>query len=288
MWLLRAIVALCFLDSARVQSADDLCYRIQYGYNFETEALLIPATKYPSLHPKAQGTCGTASSIPTTTEYMEQDCDIDASWLSSDYCSCIDMGGANAFYAYNYPLRTSSNTGYEEANTLLLFFLEDTNLDVYFVMVNDKADDGSGGRAKLNVAVSPASAGENLRLKGADDSFGYIRCGDLIDNWVDSEGDSCAKYESEGWCDGDGVDEFLGTGFKEWFDDFEDYAVNGKHAGDVCCVCGGGDKWCQDVAGGCEGALSLLLQPASPRTSHCLGATLKCNLADALFSGAST
>ncbi|KAK3266620.1 hypothetical protein CYMTET_24766, partial [Cymbomonas tetramitiformis] len=248
------LVALAISQVPKAISTD-LCYRIRYGSGYSKEQLLRPATKYPSKHPKSStggGVCGVSTYITPSTSYMEVNCD-----NVFDSCDCQTVTGAFAFYAYNYPNEESSNIGYEESGQLFMSFIQDTAGDVSFVVVADKPqDDGQGGEFKMSLDVSN-NAGRGLRLKGADDSDGYIQCHDTDPNWVDSEGDNCAEYESRGWCNPtttygmnwggwSGKADFWGS------QDFSDFANQGKHAGSVCCICNGGDPWCQDVEGGCS------------------------------------
>merc|ERR1719436_1472101 len=47
--------------------------------------------------------------------------------------------------------------------------------------------------------------------------------------WADSDGDDCQTYEERGWC--------FHPRQPDWLVEF---AVDGVHAGDACCACGGG------------------------------------------------
>ena len=57
--------------------------------------------------------------------------------------------------------------------------------------------------------------------------------------WIDGSGDDCAVYEDNAYCENGsyGSGWFYGA-FSDWAD------ANGVHAGDACCICGGGTSTC--------------------------------------------
>ena len=57
-------------------------------------------------------------------------------------------------------------------------------------------------------------------------------------SWLSSTAGSCAYYVESGWC----ADGTYGPAWGAPWGTFEDYAVDGVHAGMVCCECGGGDR----------------------------------------------
>lgn len=63
--------------------------------------------------------------------------------------SCKAVPGGDLFYAYNYPAGASSNTGFEQAEELLYYFVVDDSNLLSFVVVNDKAGTGTGGAARF-------------------------------------------------------------------------------------------------------------------------------------------
>eukprot|EP00854_Cymbomonas_tetramitiformis_P013020 gene13020-15382_t len=143
----------------------ELCYRVSYNLsNTLVEHLLKPVSRFPSSHPKlALGVCPPASNasdfIPAISEY------------ASDHDSpeeCVTVPGAEAFYAYDYPVEHSANTGNERADTMLLYFTVDDAKNVSFVLVND-VPDSDGGDVHAHIHVEPASAGRDLQLIVADD-----------------------------------------------------------------------------------------------------------------------
>lgn len=58
-------------------------------------------------------------------------------------------------------------------------------------------------------------------------------------NWTDAEFNTCADYHSEGWCTHEGG---LGFGWHIGWGTLSDYVFMGRHAGQACCACGGGDN----------------------------------------------
>jgi len=56
------------------------------------------------------------------------------------------------------------------------------------------------------------------------------------DVWTDNEGEGCAAYATKNYCfNGD-----YATGWGDGTDTFETYTSGGFHAGQICCICGGG------------------------------------------------
>jgi hypothetical protein len=89
--------------------------------------------------------------------------------------------------------------------------------------------------------------------------------------WKDSEGDDCRTYAQQGYCTSDGK---FGVAWGDDWGPFSDYAVDGKHAGEVCCSCGGGSRctdqtdWKDNEADGCHeyAARSYCKPDATPGT----------------------
>lgn len=65
-------------------------------------------------------------------------------------------------------------------------------------------------------------------------------CLDLRPGWVDADGDSCTDYHDKLYCNSDG------SNGPRWdpSQSFEFYTIDGTHAGEVCCACGGGVQDC--------------------------------------------
>ena len=61
------------------------------------------------------------------------------------------MNAGSTFYAYGFPERQSSNTGYEEADAASLYFVQDTEGEVWLVVNLDQAapENVNGGTARL-------------------------------------------------------------------------------------------------------------------------------------------
>mmetsp|Transcript_50092 Transcript_50092/g.119180 ORF Transcript_50092/g.119180 Transcript_50092/m.119180 type:complete len:1195 (-) Transcript_50092:93-3677(-) len=62
-------------------------------------------------------------------------------------------------------------------------------------------------------------------------------CVDKDDSWEDSTGDSCEEYATAKYCENGKI----GSGWNEQWGKIADYAVNGKDASEMCCICGGGN-----------------------------------------------
>ena len=81
-------------------------------------------------------------------------------------------GSAVDFYRYDSPVRYSSNTGREECDTAIVMFLRDSNNATNLVVIFDQADDGKGGKVRLELShvsgVIPSGA-EAPNVKFLDD-----------------------------------------------------------------------------------------------------------------------
>ena len=130
---------------------EELCYKVSYGDNFDKSAVLRPVSKYPEFHAKVTqeycggglhlydtpipaGAAGKSASLFGGSPFWTAEQCLAASGGSSTACvdypysSCGGVGYLNAgslFYAYNRPDSSSSNTGYEEAETIQFFFVQD-------------------------------------------------------------------------------------------------------------------------------------------------------------------
>ncbi|KAK3235257.1 hypothetical protein CYMTET_54522 [Cymbomonas tetramitiformis] len=211
---------------------------------------LTPVAKFPSSHPKSSSSyCGTETYIPEHTSFPK----------GSSGSSCTRTRGAEAYYSWNVPGATSANTGYEEKDTLLLYFIVDQANDIYFVLVADalEADgDTDGGQLSLEIDVTPVSAAANIRLVSADDRCAGCGCVDALamsgNTWVDSAGGDCASYAQNDYC-ANGAES---SGWDWWWGRFHDYADSyGTDASGACCVCGGGEtgSWPSTSWDSCQG-----------------------------------
>merc|ERR550539_1825743 len=73
-------------------------------------------------------------------------------------------------------------------------------------------------------------------------------CSDKPSGWKGTEGSTCADYGSKQWCTAEGG---YGSGWKDEWDKFDKWAVNGVSADVACCVCGGGSTVSGEQA--CQG-----------------------------------
>lgn len=91
-------------------------------------------------------------------------------------------------------------------------------------------------------------------------------CEDLDEEWLDRDNDGCEVYSSQGWCANRGVGPVWQAGM-----DFAFFAsADGRHAGQICCSCGGGSL----ANGGVSTALPedqvtvTVTAPATPSTGQ--------------------
>ena len=62
-------------------------------------------------------------------------------------------------------------------------------------------------------------------------------CKDTSNSWKDVYGATCKTYVESAWCTPTGLQ---GPGWIQKWGNFADFQINGVHAGEVCCGCGGG------------------------------------------------
>lgn len=177
-------------------SQDELCYRVKWdsGASFQ---LLRPVSKFPSEHAVVQrGVCGGANAgdpIPNigrwstsgSTDRNSASCLECCQCTTSFSSSCRGKGqvyGGSLFYAYNFPKSSSSNTGYEAAETHILFFVQDTSNQLWLAIVLDAANNADGG--KLRLAINSTGVG------------GYGTKIQLRDDYV-ADRASCASITSD-------------------------------------------------------------------------------------------
>jgi hypothetical protein len=89
--------------------------------------------------------------------------------FKSNPTGCSTADAATLFYAYNTPNGSSSNTGYGQSNTIVVYFVVDSNGDMSMVLTFDEPNDGSGGSVTLNVDA-PNTAGMNIDFSVRDDA----------------------------------------------------------------------------------------------------------------------
>eukprot|EP00049_Salpingoeca_infusionum_P013243 m.247154 g.247154 ORF g.247154 m.247154 type:complete len:1247 (-) comp15390_c0_seq2:449-4189(-) len=138
----------------------DLCYQVAWGAGSTYRRHVVrPVTAFPSEHALVtQQYCDgaqTGDPIPSS-----------GAWSKGSSCSIVD--GGSLFYAYNSPNGASSNTGFEQAETDLIYFVADENDGVYFVLVHDVAGDMTGGRTRIELFAADL-IGEPVDLLLRDD-----------------------------------------------------------------------------------------------------------------------
>ena len=98
---------------------------------------------------------------------------------------------------------------------------------------------------QLTVGQDYCATSDNFAPPPPTSSASLAECQDLMsvaDNtvpWQSSTGHTCEDYTNENWCTG-APDYTYGPGWRPWYGPFADWEVNGRHAGQACCACGGG------------------------------------------------
>ena len=116
-------------------------------------AAVYPIDGMPATHPKVTSSvCGeqltAGQKIPAT-----------GLWSTSgvqdpSHSSCVTQPSGQLFYGYNYPSRSSGNTGYFTASAMALFMIMDVNLNVYLVIGLDEPGSYAIPRSQKNLVMS--------------------------------------------------------------------------------------------------------------------------------------
>merc|ERR1719174_845684 len=73
------------------------------------------------------------------------------------YANCDPRAGymnpGALWYGYDFPKKTSANTGYEETKIGKFYFISDSDNDAWLVMVFDKPKNEGGGRVKFTLEI---------------------------------------------------------------------------------------------------------------------------------------
>ena len=111
---------------------------------------VIPAASYPDHHPKvALGVGGftvDASKPPPLLPIYDL-------WSAKGETSSVPTANtlyrnsSVVFFAYDYPMPFSSNTGYESDNSMVTFLVQGDDCQTYLLVLVDKPGDSSGGYA---------------------------------------------------------------------------------------------------------------------------------------------
>eukprot|EP00056_Hartaetosiga_gracilis_P012097 m.190090 g.190090 ORF g.190090 m.190090 type:complete len:1095 (-) comp13633_c0_seq1:2329-5613(-) len=148
---------------------NQLCYQVSWnlGAQYPNREAIRPVTSFPAQHSLVQNTyCGTnfnaGDRIPTSGNFY-------TGGLSGS--TCANVGSGELFYAYQYPNGASSNTGFEQTEADLLYFVVDADLKVSFILVHDIPGDPTGGYVALNID-SPDLGGKGVDVLLMDDDYG--------------------------------------------------------------------------------------------------------------------
>ncbi len=86
--------------------------------------------------------------------------------LNPGHASCKSVPGGSLFYGYDAPKVYSSNTGFEQKEAALLYFVVDAMNQTYFVLVHDQPGNSDGGSVRLKLhSPDLANKGVNVLLR---------------------------------------------------------------------------------------------------------------------------
>ena len=144
-------------------NSQELCYKFEYGADFAFSTGARPITGIPAAHPTVTRPGGIRSCV---TRLGAGD-PIPATGVWHDSGCGTAVPGGDLFYAYNFPVRASANTGYDFTRTLGMYFVQDAAGSVYLVLTVGKRHSVSG---KLTMyATSTGLAGTSARMIRSDD-----------------------------------------------------------------------------------------------------------------------
>lgn len=127
-WTLTVGYLLSCLCRETLASQNEYCYEIRWQLSMPEpkRQLMRPATRFPSSHSLVQNpVCSQRNAgdlIPAAGQHSE----------TGNQADCKSVNAAALFYAYDYPNGASSNTGYERAETDIMYFVMDDNENAYF------------------------------------------------------------------------------------------------------------------------------------------------------------
>jgi len=171
--------ALLLVASQAVGQAQDLCYSMRVaGAGGSTDYEFKPVTGFPVSHAVvANQFCGRqfqpGEAIPGGNSMWGG-----SPGSTATQCSQNINSGA-FFYAYNKPNASSSNTGFEQADAVIVYFVVDDAGVMSLVLTFDSVYDGSGGVVKMSIDA-PDLVGKPISFGLRDDSTeptcGGTRC----------------------------------------------------------------------------------------------------------------
>lgn len=120
---------------------------------------IAPVERFPTAHPKvADGVCGGVAGTAAPDRLIRPtDAWSTGGRVNAGDDSCVDVTGAEAFFALNFPETAGSNTGFEEDDTEVVMLLQDTSGAGYLLLNHDKPGNLDGGRTNV-IIDSPALA----------------------------------------------------------------------------------------------------------------------------------
>ncbi|EDQ89459.1 uncharacterized protein MONBRDRAFT_25119 [Monosiga brevicollis MX1] len=183
--IVRIILMMSLLAGSHA-ALQDLCYRLRWRLAdpIPRERMIRPVTGFPPEHALVQNErCGhqyaAGDPIPVSALYS----------TSNGNSGCQEVTGGSLFYAYNWPNGASANTGFEEPEKALFYFVQREDSNVSFVLVHDTPGNADGGGVTLEL-LAPDLAGRELDWEVRDDYnevYEYdstTGLGRIVQNWA--------------------------------------------------------------------------------------------------------
>lgn len=139
-----------------------------------------PITGMPANHPLVNGDL--ENKCPGSPATLNVGDPIPETWSWSNDGTCsefenMNVHGAKMFYGFNWPIKSSANTGYYKVDATVMYFMENAVGDMYLIITVDAPKDAIGtpadgnlyspgdttsGRMFLDVKMSPPTSGVQL------------------------------------------------------------------------------------------------------------------------------
>jgi len=155
------------------------CYRAAYndkhayaGISLTEEYGVLPATAYPAHHPKVKAFGSDEKAhLPARDFWRRYE-------ARPNLQPAQTYNGSVVFFAYDYPDKYSSNTGYETSDSLVTFMVQGDDCQTYILVLLDNTDN-TGGTATIDMTSTDAPCDPVIFRNDPQDQFDS----DDVENW---------------------------------------------------------------------------------------------------------
>jgi hypothetical protein len=167
-----------------------MCYRAAYnekkeyaGIRLTEEFGVHPATAYPATHPKVKFFGGDPKKHLPSLDF----------WRRYEGHQPVQpqqaYNGSVVFFAYDYPNKHSSNTGYEASDSMVTFMVQGDDCKTYILVLLDN-NDNTGGTAHIDMITEGAPCdpimyrNDPTSLANSMDTENFPTCGNGSVTWT--------------------------------------------------------------------------------------------------------